>query len=220
VKVLFDRFVLDTDARQLFLQDEERHLTPKAFDLLSLLIESRPNAVAKAECYQRLWPATFVTDANIAILIAEIRAALDDSARRQRYIRTVHRFGYAFAAPASNVSEPRRRAASRFGGWLTSKHQRFALKQGEHVVGRAEDVDICLDHESVSRRHARVVVSADRVTIEDLGSKNGTYVAGERVVAPHPLHDGDRIRVGSVAMTFRVRSSGATTRSATPSMPA
>ena len=103
MKLRFDAFVLDTDTRQLFGSDDERHLTPKALDLLALLLENRPNAIAKKDLHARLWPATFVTEANLAILIAEIRTALGDSARQPRYIRTVHRFGYAFAADATSV---------------------------------------------------------------------------------------------------------------------
>jgi DNA-binding winged helix-turn-helix (wHTH) protein len=216
VKLRFDAFVLDTDTRQLRCRGVERHLTPKAFDLLALLVENRPNAIEKAAIHKHLWPATFVSDANLAILIAEIRTALGDSARRPRYIRTVHRFGYAFASEAKAMTDSQPKEPARRAGWLTSKLQRFALGLGEHIVGRAEDADVCIDHESVSRRHARLVASTDRVTVEDLGSKNGTYVNHERVRGSRPLRDGDRVQFGSVGMTFRTRSSGTTTRSITP----
>lgn len=218
MKVRFDAFLLDTDRRQLDHSGAERHLTPKAFDLLTILVETRPNAVAKDALHQRLWPATFVSDANLAILIAEIRTALGDSARRPRYIRTVQRFGYAFAAEAGQVSDPGRPVTGGAGCWLTSKRQRFVLDVGEHTVGRMPDADVSVDHESVSRRHARVIVTPDRVTLEDLGSKNGTYVGTERVTGPTPLEDRDRVRFGSVALTFRRWSVGATTRSITPSI--
>jgi DNA-binding winged helix-turn-helix (wHTH) protein len=218
VKVRFDTFVLDTDTRQLFRRDQERHLTPKALDLLTILVENRPKATAKNDLHERLWPATFVSDANLAILIAEIRTALGDSARRPRYIRTVHRFGYAFAAEATPVGDGPPQPTARAAYWLTSKRQRYTLDEGEHIVGRMADSDIAVGHDSVSRRHARVVVSGTGVTVEDLGSKNGTYVENVRVTGARPLEDGDRVRFGAVALTFRAWSVGATTRSITPPM--
>jgi DNA-binding winged helix-turn-helix (wHTH) protein len=223
VKLRFDAFVLDTDTRQLFGADGERHLTPKALDLLAFLLENRPNAIAKKDLQDRLWPDTFVTDANLAILIAEIRTALGDSARQPRYIRTVHRFGYAFASAATAVSAAQPAATSRLQSaacWLTSKRQRFPLEPGEHIVGRLPDADIHVDHESVSRRHARVVVTREGATVEDLGSKNGTYVRTDRITAPTALEDRDRVRFGSVSLTFRSWSIGATTRSVTPPLQA
>jgi DNA-binding winged helix-turn-helix (wHTH) protein len=218
VKVRFAEFRVDADTRQLFRKDEERHLTPKAFDLLRLLIENRPNAISKTELQERLWPATFVTEANLAILIGEIRKALDDSARRSRFIRTVHRFGYAFSAPATRLGSSRAGSSGDTICWLTSKAQRFGLSQGEHLVGRAPEADISLDHASVSRRHARILVTKRGATVEDLGSKNGTRVGRGRIKVPTTLEDGDRVRFGSVALTFRNWLAGATTRSITPSM--
>jgi DNA-binding winged helix-turn-helix (wHTH) protein len=215
--------VLDTDTRQLFGAGGERHLTPKSLDLLTILIENRPNALAKKDLQDRLWPDTFVTDANLAVLIAEIRTALGDSAREPRYIRTVHRFGYAFAAKATAVAVTQPSGASRLKSaacWLTSKRRRFFLDPGEHIVGRLAGADIHVDDESVSRRHARVVVTGEGATVEDLGSKNGTYVRSARITAPTTLQDRDRVRFGSVSLTFRNWSIGATTRSVTPPLEA
>jgi S-DNA-T family DNA segregation ATPase FtsK/SpoIIIE len=61
------------------------------------------------------------------------------------------------------------------------------LPYGEHVIGRAGRVSVRLDHEDVSRRHARLEVSPDGVVVHDLGSKNGVRVAGERLRAPAVL---------------------------------
>ena len=216
MKVRFAEFRLDADTRQLFCGDDERHLTPKAFDLLRLLIEHRPNAISKSELQEKLWPATFVTEANLAILVGEIRATLGDSARRPRFIRTVQRFGYAFAAPATGLGSARGGLSGDAACWLTSRGQRFGLNEGEHFVGRMPDTDVTLDHVSVSRRHARIVVTKDGATVEDLGSKNGTWVRRSRIKAPAALKDGDRIRFGSVALTFRTWSAGMSTRSITP----
>ena len=62
-----------------------------------------------------------------------------------------------------------------------------------------------MNHKSISRRHARIVIGDDCATIEDLKSKNGTYLRGERLEAPMPLADGDSIRLGSLTVTLRMR---------------
>jgi DNA-binding winged helix-turn-helix (wHTH) protein len=80
------------------------HLSPKALELLNALVESRPRALSKAALIEQLWPATFVSEANLATLIAEIRVSLRDQARNSRFVRTVPRFGYAFAGTAVPVS--------------------------------------------------------------------------------------------------------------------
>ena len=80
--VRFDRFLLDGAGRRLLRDGADVHLTPKAFELLQLLIDRRPAAVAKNAIMEALWPSTFVLEANVANLIAEIRVALGDDASR------------------------------------------------------------------------------------------------------------------------------------------
>ena len=94
VSLTFGEYRLDFGSRQLFRGQDEVHLSPKAFDLLKLLVEKRPQAVAKAEIFGHVWPNTFVTDSNLASLIAELRRALDDRGPLPLFIRTVHGFGY------------------------------------------------------------------------------------------------------------------------------
>lgn len=75
------------------------------------------------------------------------------------------------------------------------------------VLGRAAECDVPVDSPRASRRHARVTAEGDRAVLEDLGSKNGTFVNGERIDGPRTLRPGDRIEVGGVAVTFcRVES--------------
>jgi pSer/pThr/pTyr-binding forkhead associated (FHA) protein len=81
---------------------------------------------------------------------------------------------------------------------------RVQLDEGEHVLGRDPDVEVCLDSPGVSRRHARITIAGDSATIEDLGSKNGTSVGDQRLDGSRSLGDGDTIRIGSVALTFTV----------------
>jgi pSer/pThr/pTyr-binding forkhead associated (FHA) protein len=66
----------------------------------------------------------------------------------------------------------------------------------EIIVGRSSDLDMVLVEDMVSRRHAKIVVNADQVTIQDLGSTNGTFVNGERVKRA-TLNDGDRVLIGT-----------------------
>ena len=111
VRVQFAEFTLDGATRQLLHRGSgEIRLSPKAFDLLAALIEQRPKVVDKADLHRRIWPDTHVVDANLNVLIAEIRRALDDSPRDARFIRTVHAVGYAFCGDAVDLTD---RPASR-----------------------------------------------------------------------------------------------------------
>lgn len=204
MKIRFGPFTLDLDTRQLTEGRREIHLAPKAFDLLSALIAERPKLLSKGVLQERLWPATFVAEANLSNLIAEIREALNDQARAPRFIRTSHGFGYAFCGEAISSAEAEPRA-DRPSCWLEWDTRRFPLSPGEHVIGRDADVEVRLDSSTVSRRHARLVVTAEGTVLEDFGSKNGTFRGNERVTAPIRLADGDAIRIGSFVVTFHAR---------------
>jgi DNA-binding winged helix-turn-helix (wHTH) protein len=95
MRLRFGSCTLDVDARRLFRGENEVHLSPKAFETLRVLVESRPRAVSKAELHARVWPDVFVGDVSLARAINEIRQALGDD-RHGRIIRTVHSHGYAF----------------------------------------------------------------------------------------------------------------------------
>jgi DNA-binding winged helix-turn-helix (wHTH) protein len=99
-------FTLDFESRQLTSAGQEIHLEPKAFELLSALVLERPKALSKADLQERLWPGTFVAEANLSNLVAEIRAALGDSARAPTFVRTAHGFGYAFCGDAVPLTGP------------------------------------------------------------------------------------------------------------------
>ena len=105
MRVLFGDCTFDSVARTLVCGDESAHLSGKAFQLLELLLAARPNPIAKEDLIAKLWPDTFVAEANLASLVKEIRAAIGDDARAPRMIRTVHRFGYAFNGPVTETPE-------------------------------------------------------------------------------------------------------------------
>ena len=199
--------------------DSERHLltgagrpaalTPKAFELLLLLVERRPNAVSKREIYDRLWPDVIVDPGGLDALISRLRAALGDDARAPRYVRTVYGFGYAFDVAEGAIEESEIRLVM----WDGSRTVR--LNAGPNFIGRGPEVVLSVDSGRVSRQHARIDVGAEAVTIEDLGSKNGTFVNGQRITALTMLNDGDEISVGPARMTFRRTSLRASTATIT-----
>jgi DNA-binding winged helix-turn-helix (wHTH) protein len=209
MQIRFGEFSLDTETRQLRRGNAERHLSPKAFELLRLLIENRPRALSKAELHERLWPSTFVSDATVTSLVAEARAALGGKAGRGCFVRTVHRFGYAFNGTVTELTP--RVQDERARCWILWEWGQVALGDGDHLLGRDGDVAVWLESPTVSRHHARIRVLGADATIEDLGSKNGTYLGGEGLTKPSPLADGDDIRLGSVQVRFRLRDTTGST---------
>ena len=207
----FGEFRLDPQRRQLSRGEESVHLTPKAFELLSALVESRPEAVAKADLETRIWGQTHVAETSLAGLVAELRAALGERPRESQFIRTVHGFGYAFCGEVE--ASPAAGDPFRVGDLvyrIAWARREVSLRLGENVLGREPDVVAWMDSPTVSRRHACIRVSAEGAMLEDLGSHNGTYVHGERVTEPVPLRDGDEIRLGSVVVTLRIGQAGET----------
>ncbi len=96
MQVSFGEFVLDLDSRELRRGAEPVRMSPKAFQLLEILVVNRPKALSKADLQDRLWPDTFVVEKNLANLVSEIRQVLGDSPSAPGFIRTVPRYGYAF----------------------------------------------------------------------------------------------------------------------------
>lgn len=207
MRFLFAEFEFDPGRRLLVRHGRPAPLSPKAFQLLEFLLDRRPEAVSKSELLTHLWSETFVSEASLYNLVAEVRAALGDHPRAARFVRTVPRYGYAFhgdARPAetgveaSETTLPGPRLISTRGDWL--------LPEGSNVVGRDRDCAVRIDSPSVSRHHARILVTRGEATIEDLGSKNGTYVNEQSIKAPMALDDRVQIRFGSVTMTYRILS--------------
>ncbi|MCC6830628.1 MAG: FHA domain-containing protein [Thermoleophilia bacterium] len=84
-----------------------------------------------------------------------------------------------------------------------SQGVRADLGDAPLVMGRDADCELTLDDTQASRRHARVARGETGLTIEDLGSTNGTMLNGARVAGPQPLSAGDEIRIGRSALTLR-----------------
>jgi DNA-binding winged helix-turn-helix (wHTH) protein len=200
----FGPFEFDAPRRQLLRERREIHLTPKAFELLATLIAAAPRVMSKREIHERLWPGGVVSDATLVGMVKELRRALDDHDAKAPLIRTVHRVGYAFAAPL-NSGAPGTQASF---CWLVAAGRRIPLIEGENTIGRDPHSTLQLDHATVSRLHARITLAAAGASLVDLGSKNGTSVGSVRVAGVVNLRDGDRLAFGEVEVTYREASAG------------
>jgi len=206
MRVAFGRFTFDSDTRELLDAGTRVHLSPKAFDLLRMLLERRPAVVSKREIHDQIWQDTFVSEANLSVIVAEIRQVLGEDSRQAGFIRTVHRIGYAFSGPAQALAASRAHSDNPDAlCWLVRNDRAFPLSAGENLVGRDPRCAVWVEASGVSRRHARIDVGT-QTTIVDLDSINGTFVGGQRVTEPRPLADGDVIELGSAALTFRAWS--------------
>ena len=213
IRVVFGDSIFDSETRELIRAERPVRLQPKAFALLEILLRRRPEAIAKDEIHRVLWPDTFVADTTLTGLVKDLRAAIGDDAKAPRFIRTVAAFGYAFSGEAREL----RRAAKSSGFYcrLIAEDSQVGLVEGDNTLGRGPDSVLWIDDDTVSRRHARIRVENDRAMLEDLHSRNGTFVGDRRVQSPASvtLRDGDRIRLGSYPLRFRASGSPSSTRS-------
>jgi DNA-binding winged helix-turn-helix (wHTH) protein len=212
MRTRFQQFIVDSDTRQILREGSEIHLSTKAFDLLCVLLARRPNVVGKEELLRQIWPTSYVAEANLNVLVGEVRRALRDTAQASQFIRTIHGVGYAFsgsAADIESVSPTERADRTRF--FLVASDRTFVLAQGDNIIGRDPSSNIWLDDPDVSRRHARIRIdtAGKSAVLDDLGSTNGTLLGRSRVKTETPLTDGDVIRVGPVELKFRDGSEGA-----------
>jgi len=191
---------IDCDRRQVLRDGAEQRLPRKAFDLLLVLLDKRPKVVAKDVLIKRVWPDAFVADANLAILIGDVRAALGDDAKEPRIIKTHHRVGYSFAADVTEVS-----AAAGDRGQpafiLAAAKRRILLFEGSATLGRDGSCDIVIDDPSVSRVHAVLSVTDGQLTVEDRDSKNGTRVDGRELSEASIVRSGQKITFGTLEAT-------------------
>ncbi len=187
---------------------------PRAMELLACLAAAGGDVVSRQQLIDTVWRTSFVSDNVVSQVVTELRQALGDDARRPTYIQNVPRRGYRLVARVTYLEgEP-------VGGGQTSQFTlasglaTHALKPGGNLVGRGSSADIRIDLSEVSRSHARIVVEGGTVTIEDLGSKNGTFVNGRRISGLHPLAEGDEVRLGSPAARFRLELTSDAVRTA------
>jgi hypothetical protein len=190
---------------QLERGGHEVRLSRKAFALLRILLANRHRVVGKAELHAQLWPDTFVSDANLNVLVLEIRRALEDRAREAQFLRTIHGVGYRFAAEVEAIDADAASNPPRC--WLVAGDTRYAIAGNTATIGRDPASDVWLDAPGVSRRHARLrITDTGDAMLEDCDSTNGTFVRKTKIAGPTRLRDGDEVHLGSVALTFRSRT--------------
>ena len=138
----FGDFELDQERRQLLRSGEPVPLEPKAYELLSLLLERRPRALSRAQIRDVIWPQTFVSESTLAVVVNGIRHALSDDARHPRFVRTIHGFGYAFCGEARQTGDGRPgtgesvQEPSPYPGLSA-----FTEADAEHFIGREAEVE-------------------------------------------------------------------------------
>src|SRR5262245_30880887 len=213
MRVRFGEFTFDARSGLLCRQDVPVQLAGPASEVLRVLLEHRPNLVSKDDLMRQVWRGAAVEDGNLSVAIADLREALGDDAHLPRFIRTYHRRGYAFVGDAVDIAPAGRDQSGTASVFILEWNgTRLVLREGENIVGRNPvRATICIDEPRVSGRHARIVVSGETATIEDLESTNHTFVKGVRVTSPQRLTSGDVIRLGGPDVMFR-RTDVATVR--------
>lgn len=196
---------VDPTAGELRDGDAGVRLRPKAMSLLVALARHPEEVLGKQALLDAVWPDVVVGDASVSVLVAELREALGDDPASPRFIETIPRRGYRLIASVTHLTagtSVRDRDGSRV--WLLGKGLEAELAEGENLIGRSPDAGVRIQSPKVSRHHARVVVDRENVTVEDLGSKNGTFVNGSSVNGPTPLVHGDELRLGQLSSVLRV----------------
>ena len=206
----FGPFRYDPVSHCLFREDREIALKPKTRELLVLFLQNPHRLLTRQDISDRIWPNTAVTDDSLQVQVFELRKALGAGA--EEFIKTVPREGYRWEAEVrtGDVKTTTVSGADVICR-LGVEHREIELAEGENILGRDSGVAVWIDETAVSRHHARIVVVEGSATLEDLGSKNGTYLRGERIAGAAALTDGVEIEIGSVKMTFRALLRGGTT---------
>src|SRR3954466_5620739 len=208
----FGEFELDVAAFTLRREGTAVRLEKIPMEVLVLLVERAGTLVARDSIHAALWGSDVFLDRDAAINTAmrKIRKALGDDVERPRWVETIVGKGYRFvgAIVPGTIDRQRQGAVYR----LTRGPHAFALQHGENLIGRDPEVHVFLDHPSVSRRHARISITAGRAMLEDLNSRNGTSVDGRGITSPTEVHDGTVIGLGPITLTFVSLASVASTR--------
>jgi DNA-binding winged helix-turn-helix (wHTH) protein len=205
----FGAFRIDLHAGQLLREGSPVDLEPTVFALLVYFLRNPQRLIGRDELLDELWKDAHVGDASLSRAVARLREALEDDAHDPQYIETVPRRGYRFIVPVREDAP-----AARYS--LSHGLREFILTPGAHVIGRAPDSAVRIESTEVSRRHAQVTIGANGATISDLGSKNGTIIAGRRLTHSLELRDGDEIRLGTIVLIFHASSGSAQTDTTPP----
>ena len=102
----FGDFVLNPQERLLLCEGKPVPLTPKAFELILVLVQREGRLVEKDELLRTVWPGVAVEEGNLAVMVSHLRKVLGDDRGTHAYIETVPRYGYRFVAPVTRRTEP------------------------------------------------------------------------------------------------------------------
>lgn len=201
---VFRDYRIDKASGELRRGEDLVPLSPTNFQLLLCLVSRAGEFVSKEVLLDHVWPDAAVGEGSLSRAVSTVRKALGDDARHPVFIATIPWRGYRFIAQVHH--EGRVNA----GAILLHTSGRFSLRAGETIVGRAADCDIVIVAGTISRHHARLVVSESATTLEDLGSRNGTFLLGTRIDGQELVHDGNDIRLGAEHFTYREETSNET----------
>jgi DNA-binding winged helix-turn-helix (wHTH) protein len=217
----FGEFELDVAAYVLRRAGQRIKLEKIPMEVLVLLVQKAGVLVNRTEIQAALWGSDVFVDQDAAIntAIRKIRRALGDDAEHPRFVETVVGKGYRFIASLETHDANARLKASRVDGggvssdrlrhhlpnYLVTRGKReFVLDRDENLLGRDPEATVYIDHPSVSRRHARISIHSARAVLEDLKSRNGTFLDGRKVETPTDIHHGAIIGLGPITLTFVV----------------
>jgi DNA-binding winged helix-turn-helix (wHTH) protein len=217
--VRFGIFEIDLATGELRRKGLKIRLQEQPFQVLRMLLERPGELVRREDLRQRLWPAVLSADFEQGLnkAVHKVRLALGDSADNPRFVETLARRGYRFMATlegngrAADTVRELVSLSRPVAFTVTWDGHAIRLSEGCNTIGRDHDSTICIRLASVSRRHARIHVSGETAMLEDLGSKNGTLLKGQRIHSLSPLADGDEIGVGSARLVFHAGSSRSAT---------
>lgn len=209
----FGPFELDVAAYELRRDDTRVPLENRPMDLLVLLVQRAGTLIDRQTIQRAIGEAGVFLDWDAAIntAVRKIRRALGDDADRPQYIATIVGKGYRFIAPVAHVEGSRSEAGPTW--FLTQDSREYPLAPGDNLIGRDAAVRVRLGHPSVSRRHARIRIDDACAIVDDLGSRNGTFVDGRRIdsVTGCELRNGTILGIGSVTLQVIVLTSSAST---------
>src|SRR5262249_59110395 len=155
----FGPFRLDAAERLLLRDREAVPLTPKAFDLLLSLVERHGHLLEKDELLKKVWPDTFVEEANLASNISQLRKALGDGENGRRFIETMPKRGYRFIASVNKVEVERAEPTIQ-----EQPGSQSIVAEGEQAANACE-----------------LITAHPAVRVEDLASKSKRYRRGARI---------------------------------------
>jgi DNA-binding winged helix-turn-helix (wHTH) protein len=202
MRLRFGECTFDSETRELLREGRSITLSSRAFDLLGRLLEQRPRPASRADLLRALWKDGKGSEGELAALMLELKGAIETKGQDQPFLRSSGAEGYAFSGRAEEDRRPTVPGAG-YKYRLLWDDREIPLSEGDNVIGRDYDALVRIDSPKVSRRHARIVISAEQAILEDLGSRNGTRRNDAPMTEPAALADGDRIGIGPFLLIFR-----------------